>query len=176
MPVEIEIKFKVDDLEPVRARLRELGAMQAGMVLETNVFFDTPQRTLAAADRGLRIRQNVDAATGRRWQVITYKGPRESGELKRREEIEFGVEDFEAAAALLEGLGFAKMLEFEKKRETWRLENCKVELDELPELGTFVEMEGPSNEAVMRCRQELGFAGKPAVIETYSALVAASRQ
>ena len=59
--VELEVKLKVESLGPVRERLREIGAEYAGEVLETNRFFDTPDRSLMTSDRGLRIRSNRDA-------------------------------------------------------------------------------------------------------------------
>ena len=51
MPVEIEAKMKVDDLSVVRERLKQAGAEHDGAVLETNVFFDTDDRSLLAADK-----------------------------------------------------------------------------------------------------------------------------
>ena len=59
-PIEIEAKMSVPDLDVVRARLRELGATPLGSVLETNTFFDTEDRSLLAADEGLRLRKRVD--------------------------------------------------------------------------------------------------------------------
>src|SRR5205823_1530650 len=58
MPLEIEAKMKVADFEPVRARLRKLGATRVGEVLETNAFFETADHALLREDRGLRLRTN----------------------------------------------------------------------------------------------------------------------
>ena len=38
---------------------------------------------------------------------------------------------------------------------SWKLGGCTVELDELPHLGTFVEIEGPSEAAILKVRDQL---------------------
>jgi adenylate cyclase class 2 len=170
MPVEIEIKLKVDHLAPVRDRLRQMGATRVGEALETNVFFDTPDRALLASDCGVRLRRSRDHS-GHEQLVITYKGPRGEGEVKSREEIEVGVGHFDPAVTLLERLGYQRMLTFEKRRESWLVENCKVELDQLPHLGSFVEIECPSEADVHRIRAKLGLGDVHAVVSTYAVLV-----
>src|SRR5687767_8735008 len=141
MAVEIEAKMSVESFDAVRAKLRELGATVAGSHFEVNTFFDTAERGLLARGEGLRLRLNRDAATGHETYVVTYKGPRRPGPLKSREEIEFGVSPGAAAADLFERLGYQRTMSFEKRRETWELGGCKVELDEVPVLGRFIEVE-----------------------------------
>src|SRR5881396_3388449 len=91
MPIEIEAKLKVDDLDVIRSRLKDRGAQLIGDYLETNTFFDTEDRSLLAADKGLRLRRAHNLETGRDEFVITYKGPRQHGELKTRDEQELTV-------------------------------------------------------------------------------------
>src|SRR3712207_3514075 len=105
MPVEIEAKMKVESLDPVRDRLRAAGAQPVGRFLETNIFFDTEDRSLLAADEGLRLRVNRDRETGGAQNVITYKGPPQHGQLKARDEIEVDVGNADDAGTLLEKLG-----------------------------------------------------------------------
>ena len=171
MAVEIEAKMAVPDLAPVRAKLQELGAEPAGQNLETNTFFDTEDRSLLAADEGLRLRHNLNTGSGVGEHIITYKGPRQHGKLKSREEVEVSVANSQDASELLERLGFVRMLSFEKRRESWKLGGCKVELDELPYLGSFVEVEGPSEEPVLAVREQLGLADRPIVKSSYIALL-----
>src|SRR5205823_629760 len=129
----IEIKLKVDHLAPIRDRLRQVGAMRLGEVLETNVFFDTPDRALLASDCGLRLRRARHlSGDGNEELVLTYKGPRGEGDVKRREEIEVGVDRLDATVQILEHLGYLPMLTFEKRRERWTIDGCKIELDLLP--------------------------------------------
>jgi adenylate cyclase class 2 len=172
MGTELEAKMQVPDHQPIRARLRANGATRLRACMELNTFFDTPQRTLLAQDKGLRVRETCDFETGGERHVVTYKGPQQDGALKNREEIEFVADDGEQASLLLQRLGYAPTLSFEKRRETWRLEDCTVELDELPRLGCFVEIEGPDEEAVLAAREVLELDDRPLIKRSYIAIVA----
>jgi adenylate cyclase class 2 len=171
MAVEIEAKMKVADLSVVRDRLTAAGAVLVGKFLERNTFFDTEDRTLLAADEGLRIRSNHDTVTGIRTVIMTFKGPRQHGQLKSREERETTVGSETEAAAILEHLKLGKVLAFEKRRESWSLGGCEIELDELPHLGTYVEIEGPRDEAVLKVRAQLQLADRPIIRASYIAML-----
>jgi len=176
MPVEIEAKMAVEDLDSVRARLTELGAKRLGNYLETNIFFDQEDRSLLAADKGLRLRVKHDMDSGEDTHILTFKGPRHPGPLKSREEVELMVEGRAEAVKLLECLGYCQMLSFEKRRESFSIESCEVELDEMPLLGTYVEVEGPSEEAVMHVRQLLGLSDRPLIRAGYVSMLSSYLQ
>jgi adenylate cyclase class 2 len=171
MPVEIEAKMKVDDLEKIRQQLRALNAIESKTIDEINTFFDTADRALLAKDEGLRVRRNRDARTGQDKIVITFKGARQTGAVKQREELELTVENQDDAIALLSRLGYAPTLTFEKKRQLWELDDCEIALDDLKELGTFVEIEGPDEGCVLRLREQLGLSDIPQIKDSYAALV-----
>jgi adenylate cyclase class 2 len=171
MPVEIEAKMSVESFDPVREKLRELGARHAGEHFEVNTFFDTEDRSLLAADEGLRLRVERDNATGNERHVITWKGPRQLGPLKSREELETEVLGGDRAVQILERLGYLRTLSFEKRRESWELDGCKVELDEVPHLGRFVEVEGPDEKTVMHVRDRLGLSVRPIIKGSYITLL-----
>lgn len=171
MAVEIEAKMKVPDLTVIRERLTAAGAKPTGEYLERNTFFDTDDRSLLAADEGLRIRLNKDRNGTASTCTMTFKGPRQRGQLKSREETELSCGSFTDAAAMLTCLGFTKVLSFEKRRDSWSLGGCKVELDELPHLGTYVEIEGPREEAVLRVREQLQLSDRPMVRASYIAML-----
>lgn len=176
MPVEIEAKMKVADHGPVRLRLQECGAERQHSVLETNTFFDTDDRSLLAKDQGLRLRHTKDPESHAEQATITFKGPRLHGTLKNREERELTVGSAKDAMALLESLGFTRVLTFQKRRESWLLHGCLVELDELPHLGTFVEIEGPREQTVLKVRETLHLGDRPLIKASYIALLMAHLQ
>jgi adenylate cyclase class 2 len=171
MAVEIEAKMKVADFSHIREKLKEQGATEKERVLETNTFFDTDDRSLLAADKGLRLRQKKNLATNAESFIVTYKGPRQRGEVKNREELELSVASGKDAFALLDKLGFHRILTFEKKRESFLLDGCEIELDEVPHLGTFVEIEGPREDQILKLREKLGLSERPLVRESYIALL-----
>ena len=156
MPVEIEAKMKLEGIDEIETRLREFGATLAADLLEVNTFFDTLRGDLKAADEGLRVRLEKATDGGHVSATITHKGPRAHGKIKTRSETEVSVGNARAAAELLTALGFVSVLSFEKRRHRWKLDGCNVELDTLPYLGHFVEIEGPSEQAVMDVRRKLG--------------------
>ena len=171
MALELEAKIKFDDLEAIRVRLRDAGARRQGMVLETNTFFDTPDGQLVSADKGLRLRRTRDLSNDERHAIVTVKGPQQSGQLKSREEGEVGVADADKAQDVLRMLGYSPTLSFEKRRESWMLGGCKVELDELPILGRFVEIEGPDEPSVMRVRESLNLGNEPLIRTGYISML-----
>jgi adenylate cyclase class 2 len=174
MALEIEAKMKVPALEPVRRRLTELGGQSRGRLLEVNTFFDTPDRRLLAADQGLRIRQTTDMASGKPGKTtVTFKGPQGNSTMKIREEIEFAASDAAAVEAMLGKLDLHRTMSFEKRRESWEFGACHVELDELPILGIFVEIEGANESIVMGVREKLNLADFPIVKTSYTAMLAA---
>ena len=168
MPDEIEAKVRVDDLAAVRSRLLAAGAARVGRVREVNTYYALPD-----ADCGLRTRLETDERGQTRGRV-TFKGPRQAGPYKRREEIEFDASDTAAAGLLLERLGHAPSLLFEKRRETFTLDGCEVVLDELPELGTFVEVEGPDDAAVAAVLKRLELDGHKPLHDGYASMIAAT--
>lgn len=173
MEQEIEAKFRLDDPGAISARLQACGARRVAQVLETNRMFDTAERKLLAADCGLRLRtcRRLDGDE-RASSTLTYKGPRAAGEVKVREEIETTVGDPSSIATILQRLGFNEVIIYEKRRETWQLDDCEVCLDELPRLGWFVEIEGPSPAAIQRVCHRLALSDRTAVRETYVELAA----
>ncbi len=171
MAVETEAKIKVDAHEGLRARLHAVGAERHGAVLETNWIFDDAQRSLLATGRGLRVRDHQTLNGPDRPPTLTYKGAVRPGSLKTRDEVELTISDASAARSLLAALGFVVSLSFEKRRESWALGRCHVELDEVPYLGCYVEVEGADDQAVREVVDRLGLADRPVITESYVALL-----
>lgn len=166
MHVEIEAKLKVNSLHEVEGMLAECGASFLRTTIQTDWYFDTPDRELTRADKCLRLRgENVEA---REQLVLAYKGPKESDDYKRRAEIELEVGDAGAVESLLTALGYHKALAFNKRRRLWTLTGCAVALDELPLLGMFVEIEGPDSETIARVQAMLGLSGTPHIMDSYA--------
>jgi adenylate cyclase class 2 len=158
MPTETEAKFKVASHEPLRELLRAQGATHIGSVTETNRILDRSDNPLKDQGCGLRVRSTINADGSAGSTTLTYKGPLETGPLKSREEWEVAASDVDALVEILLRLGFAPVLTFEKRRESWRVEDCLVELDEPPHIGLFVEIEGPSVDSIKKVQSQLGLA------------------
>jgi len=168
---ELEAKLPVADLQEVETALNSLGARLIGRWRETDSFFDFTDRRLKDADSALRLRQRTDQANGEsRWR-LTFKGPTQPGRFKRRREIEVDVDRPDATESLLESLGLARFISYTKQRSSFAYHNCRIELDQLDGIGTFVEVEGDDESAISAVVNDLDLDRRPSITQSYLAMV-----
>lgn len=155
MTFEVEMKFQVDNFESTKAQLTRLGAQLHATVSQSDTYFRHPCRDFKETDEALRIRKASDGL------FVTYKGPKLDQETKTRHEIEFSIGKSEAEekqfAEFLEALSFEKVVAVNKVRREFDLEldsnHFKIALDEVENVGTFVEVETQAEESELdRCR------------------------
>ncbi len=171
MAIEIEAKMRLDDVQSIEAALAQAGARREMNLLEINTFFDTPQGTLKSADQGLRVRVEQQTDGPYHAVIVTHKGPRSHGKLKSRSETELRVDNVHDAADLLGALGYTPVFTFEKRRTRWVLDECIIAIDEVPYLGSFIEIEGPSEESVFAARTRLGLDDVALIRASYIAML-----
>jgi adenylate cyclase, class 2 len=135
--LEVEYKAPVDDLAAIAERLVALGAERIEEQTEEDAYYAHPVRRFQDTDEALRLR-TVKGTTTR--QVLTYKGPRRSGPTRVREEIEVDCEG--AMDRVLDALSFRLAGMVRKHRTLYRLDDLTVTLDDVDDLGDFVEIEG----------------------------------
>jgi adenylate cyclase class 2 len=144
-------------------KLSQFGQVIAPRVLEVNLRFDTPDRSLTAAGKVLRLRRDTKSR-------VTYKGVgRLEGGAHLRQELEFTVSDFDTAKALFETLGYQIYTIYEKYRTTYKMDNVEVVVDELP-TGDFLEIEGPDSESIKRAARQLGLNWEAGIMESYTVM------
>ncbi|MHC4645295.1 MAG: class IV adenylate cyclase [Planctomycetota bacterium] len=170
MCIEIEAKLKVESHAETAKKLAELAAEFQAEQFQTDVYFDDAKRTLTEGDRCLRLRRERVGASVR--MFLTYKGAREKDEFKKRGEIEVEVDSADSAEKLLLSLGYEKAVVVEKRRRVWRLGDCRVALDELPLLGSFVEIEGPDGKRIAEVQRSLGLGALSHIPDSYASLTA----
>lgn len=141
MATETEAKIKVDALAPIVERLRNLGALDQGTSLERNWVLDRPDGGLMAGGVLLRVR-NVGDVGG----ILTVKRRMKGGEFKTREEVESMIDSTDDVLRQLQMVGFEIKWIYEKQRATWVWHDCVLALDECPEIGCFVEIEGEADD------------------------------
>jgi len=180
MAEEMEIKVKVDRHEPVRRRLRSAGAVYLGTVIHTDLYFDTPGRDLLNGESGLRLRvprllRRGDAERDLR-AVLTFKGPlRPHEHFKVREETQTHLDSPEVMRDILKSIGLVEQLSLEKKRASYTLGRCLVELDEIPMIGCFVEVEASREGDIHHARKVLALTGEP-LFESYVRMAVAEAE
>ncbi len=169
MSHEIEAKIKVASLEPIEDKLKELDADFVQSVQQVDTYFMDTHEQLRKDDCGLRIRQEI--TEGQTTARVAFKGPHTDSQFKSRPEYETDVGDAEIAEKIFELLGYHKGIVIEKKRGMWLLDSCEVCLDELPELGCFVEVEGPNENVISSVLKKLNLQNEPHIPHGYASMM-----
>ncbi len=161
--IETEKKFRLTkrQRDAVLRRLPEIGAtLQREEFEENTLYMGGPLRSGSAV---LRLRRVDGRAT------LTFKKriPGDSA-IKHQREDETAVADPEAMEAILDALGFAPALVYEKRRQTWVLGKTEIVVDVLP-FGLFMEIEGRAN-AIRAVERKLALKGLRAEHATYPQL------
>lgn len=140
--LEVELKYPVENLLTVRQQLEALGGKSLSSDWENDIYFCPPKGNYVDTDEALRLRR-----TGEKL-LLTYKGPRSDPHSKSRPEIEVELRSpafFDQACLLLEHLGYYACASLTKERSNyelcWQGYAVKVSLDNVQNLGTFVELE-----------------------------------
>jgi len=169
MKTEIEAKLKVDSLESVERQLQTLGAQFVEQQHQIDYYFDDEKSSFAKNDKCLRLR--LQSIENEKSAFLTYKGPKQKDDFKKRLEIEIQVSDVESAENLLSILGYKNKLVIEKERKIWQLCSCFVALDNLPSLGCFVEIEGPDSLKIAEVQKKLGLENIRHIPDSYAELM-----
>jgi len=140
---EVELKFPVHDPQAAWAKLSALGALAGSPVAHCDCYFRHPSRNFAETDEALRLRSVGET------NILCYKGPVIDDRTMMRQEIEVRVEPgasgVQRLTALLQQLGFRPVCEVRKSRRfgsiVWQDTIIGWTWDDVPPLGTFVELE-----------------------------------
>jgi adenylate cyclase class 2 len=161
--IEREIKLAFASVDEARAALGAAGAeLKTARRLQDDVLYDTGSRDLYAKRSALRLRRDGDRA------IVTFKGPAEAGPMKMREEIETGVDDGDAIAAMFDALGYRKWFRYQKYREEYRAAGVVAAIDETP-AGVFVEIEGDER-GILELAAKIGREPKDFILDSYYAV------
>jgi adenylate cyclase class 2 len=167
MPVETEIKFRVEEPSGLSQRLQDAGFhVKTPRSFESNVLYDTPDRRMRARTEILRIRSYAG-----RW-TLTHKrlpdiGPGEDTH-KHRIETETEVSDGNALAVVFKSLGLVAAFRYEKWRSEWEDGEGHCVVDETP-IGNFAELEGAA-EWIDRTAKQLGIDPRQYITLSYGRL------
>jgi adenylate cyclase class 2 len=167
MPVETEIKFRVDDLAELSKRLLAAGfRLQTPRSFESNVLYDTPDRRMRVRTEILRIRSYAG-----RW-VLTHKRLPDSGPgedtHKHRIETETEISDGDALAEVFLSIGLVAAFRYEKWRSEWEDGEGHCVVDETP-IGNFAELEGSAS-WIDRAANRLGIEPSQYITLSYGRL------
>lgn len=146
---EVELKFPVIDADALKARLQPFQPEWQPAEHQRDQYFRHPSRDFGKTNEALRLRSVANQHT------LTYKGPVIDRLTKTRREIETDLlpspTSAEAMTATLVALGFTPLQIVEKHRRSatlhWQNRSITCAWDEVPPLGTFLELEVVTDES-----------------------------
>lgn len=157
MQSEIEAKFLEVNHDEFRTKLVKLGATcEQPARLMRRVMFDYADRRFKKGKHyeHFRVRDEGGIVT------MTYKRQTDSNYF---DEIETTVDSFDNAAKILEAVGFIQISYQESKRESWRLDDVEVELEEWPWIKPYIEIEAPDEQQLKGAIDKLGLKWTDAI-------------
>lgn len=140
MAVETEKKYRLtkEQFDEVLSSLKELDGEFIKEDFEINQLYGGG--ILEEEKALLRVRK-IDKKT-----ILTYKKQIHNDlGVKQHTEYETEVSDVDSIENIIRVLGFKLGMVYEKRRQTWHLQNVEVCLDQLP-FGLFMEVEGKISE------------------------------
>lgn len=161
---EIEVKFLEIDKIKLIQKLQGLGAHDFGEELITEQIFHDKQGKWLRENKFGRIR------TTSKGIFFTYKHSQERNAFGVTE-IEFQITDPEKMKAFLEALDLVMDRENEKIRHKFKLREVVVDIDTWPQVPTYVELEGPTEDSIKEAAKNLGFDYSQGVFGTASQVI-----
>lgn len=151
MQTEIEAKFLDVDHNYFRTKLKELGAIcDQPLRLMRRKNFDYVDNRLEKEFTGwVRVRDEGDKIT------LAYKQLNDRS-MHGTKEISIVVSSFDDTCKLLESIGLEAKSYQETKRESWKLNDVEIELDEWPWIPPFMEIEAPGEDKLRETANKLG--------------------
>ena len=134
--MEIEVKAKLDDLEEVKKKLLDLGAEFSIIKQQDDLFFKPKGREMEDTVPGstlVRIRNQEEKS------FLTMKEMTETSGVWGEHETEISNPD-ETKSILLK-MGYSYLFDLNKKREHGKIGELNLCLDDVKQLGKYLEVE-----------------------------------
>ena len=147
MKTEYEVKVLEINHDEMVNRLQELNAEFRFEALQQRYVYDFIPKI---PGKWIRLRTNGDKTT------LTIKNL-VSSRVDGTQELEIEVDDFDRTNLILKELGYEAKGYQENRRIQYTYNGVEIDIDYWPLIPTYVEIEGPSEEAVYNTVEALGF-------------------
>ncbi len=137
--MEIEIKAKFEDRGAIESRLRELGAVEEKQKHQIDEYYNHPSRDTRKTKEYIRLRYKPGSKQG----VFAYHVNLQDG-VNREHEV--SVDDIAVFKQILSGFGFPILGVIDKQRKVYSLDSFTITIDEVKDIGNFVEIEVDGSE------------------------------
>jgi len=139
---EIELLFKIDETRAQNIR-EEIEDLFIKKIREIDTYFYPPDKDFLVSDSGrenLRVRESGDK------KELTYKKVvYNSGEYSHAIEKNVDISDTKTTIEIFKTLGFREYMVVDKEREIFEDDSFQITIDQVKNLGIFVEIEWKGN-------------------------------
>lgn len=139
--IEVEVKVSVKNKEQLEERLLQKGFLKGDLLKESDFYFDNVSGDIRGEDKALRIRSCENLTTNLIENLLTFKGPKMDTISMTREEMEIKIENAGIGKKILQSLGYVQIYPVIKLRQYFRFEKMTACLDQVENLGDFLELE-----------------------------------
>lgn len=133
--MEIEIRAEIDNISNIEKKLIELGASLVKKKKQIDKYFGEIN-LFKKVGYSFMMRVRIEGNKN----YLTYKGAA-SKKDGVWEEYEFEIVDASASEKMLKAMGFEEIIQVEKSRVEYELDNMSICLDDISGLGCFIEIE-----------------------------------
>ena len=178
--IEVEIKIKIKDALSLQNSLQKLGFLKGNLVKESDIYFDNQDHQIKKSDGALRIRSSENFTFGQEAHFLTYKGPKLDQVSTTRKEVEIQIEDAKKGKEILTSLGYCLDYPVIKTRQYYHLDQITACLDQVENLGAFLELEvvvstecerQKALECLLLLLQKLGYHSEEIVRTSYLSML-----
>jgi len=138
--MEIEIKATFEDKEELVKSLKSIGAVEEKEKHQIDEYYNHPSRDTRETNEYIRLRYKEGENNG----IFAHHINIADGVNK---EFEVPVDDIKSFKQILENLGFPLLGVIDKKRLTFLYNAFKITIDEVKDIGNFVEIEVDGKES-----------------------------
>ena len=146
MHTEIEVRILEINIDNIIDKLEKLGAKRVGDWNYRRYVYDVKPKE---EGKWIRLRTNGDSTT------LTYKNIIDNS-INGTKEVEINVDSFDNTNEFLECIGFKSRSYQENKRVRYMLDDVEIDIDTWPMIPSYLEIEGDSEDDVMRIVNKLG--------------------
>lgn len=145
---EIEILVEVyDNIDTIKNKLK--GFNYAGLKRTIDEYYYDPKREELKPDNNNQLNQCLRLRTKGDTYSITYKDDVfDNGKWLYSNEYESNIENIDMVREIFNRLGLIKFIEIDNNKETYTYEDYEIVIEDVKDLGLFMEVEYCTNEDV----------------------------
>lgn len=148
MKTEYEARILEIEKQEFIKKIKDLGAIKVADYYQRRYIYDFNP---AIKGKWIRLRD-----TGRETTLTIKEITKDT--IDGTKELEIKVSDFDTTDSILEELGYSHRLYQENKRTRYMLNSVEIDIDSWPMIPTYVELEGDSEENILKLIKELGYS------------------